>query len=118
MREQPTRGRVAPKTPSAEDARLTRRDWSAGAIRKLAQDSVAALRIDELADELGVTKGSFYWHFRSREDLLEAVLESSRSLMVTRVKELIGPASTAPVERLRNLLRIALGSHPDVPRGP
>jgi AcrR family transcriptional regulator len=118
MREQPTRGRAAPKTPSAEEARLTRRDWIAVAIRKLAQDSVAALRIDELADELGVTKGSFYWHFRSREDLLDAVLESWRSLMVTRVKELIGPASTAPAERLRNLLRIALASHPDGPGGP
>jgi AcrR family transcriptional regulator len=97
---------------------LTRRDWINGAIRKLAEDSVAAFRIDELADELGVTKGSFYWHFRSREDLLDAVLHSWRSLMITRVKELIGPPTAAPLERLHNLLHIALAPHPDVPGGP
>ncbi|HWM83479.1 MAG TPA: TetR/AcrR family transcriptional regulator [Pseudolabrys sp.] len=108
---------IQPATAS-EAARLTRQDWINGAIRKLAQDSVAALRIDELASDLGVTKGSFYWHFHSREDLLDAVLESWRSLMVTRIKDLIGPANAAPLERLRNLLRIALAPQPDVPGGP
>jgi AcrR family transcriptional regulator len=110
--------RAKRQTTSAETSRLTRRDWINGAIRKLAEDSVAALRIDELADDLGVTKGSFYWHFRSREDLLAAVLDSWRSLMITRVKELIGPPTAAPLERLRNLLHIALAPHPDVPGGP
>ena len=115
-----TRRRAAGRrtTADAEAARLTRRDWINGTIRRLAQDSVAALRIDELADALGVTKGSFYWHFRNREDLLDAVLESWRSLMVTRVKELIGPADAPPLARLRNLLHLALTPHPDAPGGP
>ena len=32
------------------------------------------VRVEVLARELGVTKGSFYWHFRDRADLLEALL--------------------------------------------
>ena len=35
---------------------------------------VAGVRVEVLAQELGVTKGSFYWHFRDREALLEALL--------------------------------------------
>src|SRR6185503_11977681 len=36
---------------------------------------VGEVRVERLAAELGITKGSFYWHFRSRGELLEALLE-------------------------------------------
>jgi len=98
--------------------RLTRQDWIKGAIQKLSEDSVAALRVDELAEFLNVTKGSFYWHFQSREDLLGAVLNSWRAMMTTETKDLIGQLPNDPWDRLRNLLRIAISSRPDVPGGP
>lgn len=49
-------------------------DWIRAAIVKLAEGGVDAVCIEVLARELRVSKGSFYWHFRDRQDLLERVL--------------------------------------------
>jgi AcrR family transcriptional regulator len=54
---------------------LDRDAWINGAIGILADEGVDGLRIEVLAKKLGVTKGSFYWHFKDRRDLLDAVLE-------------------------------------------
>ena len=39
-----------------------------------AESGLDGVRVEPLARRLGVTKGSFYWHFRGREELLEALL--------------------------------------------
>ena len=49
-------------------------DWIRAATARLAQDGIEAVRVEVLARELRVSKGSFYWHFRDREDLLNSVL--------------------------------------------
>ena len=49
-------------------------DWARGALKLIAEDGLAALSIPKLAKRLGVTKGSFYWHFDSLEALLNAAL--------------------------------------------
>ncbi len=56
-------------------ARLNSADWEAGALDLLAEQGVAAVAVEPLARRLGVTKGSFYWHFPSRDALLKAALE-------------------------------------------
>ncbi len=53
--------------------RLTVEDWVKGALELLKRDGVAAVRIPRLCAELGVTKGSFYWHFDDIDQLLEAI---------------------------------------------
>ena len=53
---------------------LDRNNWIETAIDVLARDGVAGLRVEVLAKRCGVTKGSFYWHFRDRQDLLSAIL--------------------------------------------
>lgn len=55
--------------------RLSSADWETGALDLLAEQGVAAVAVEPLARRLGVTKGSFYWHFPSREALLKAALE-------------------------------------------
>lgn len=55
---------------------LDRQAWIAGALAILAEDGPAGLRVEVLAKRLKVTKGSFYWHFKNRRDLLNAVLET------------------------------------------
>ena len=47
----------------------------AAALEVLETKGVNALRIDELASSVGVTKGSLYWHFKDRDDLIRAALE-------------------------------------------
>ncbi len=55
--------------------RLTRADWLEKALEVLIESGVDSVRITRLADLLGVTRGSFYWHFADRGELLAAMLE-------------------------------------------
>jgi len=49
-------------------------DWILAALARLSALGVDAVRIEVLARDLRVSKGSFYWHFRDRQDLLDNVL--------------------------------------------
>lgn len=60
---------------AAPRVQLDRSDWIEAATDVLATEGVTGLRVEVLAKSCGVTKGSFYWHFRDRQDLLTAVLE-------------------------------------------
>jgi AcrR family transcriptional regulator len=53
---------------------LTEADWAEAALQMIAESGLGALTVDALARRLGVTKGSFYWHFRGRAELLTAAL--------------------------------------------
>ncbi|HVB08370.1 MAG TPA: TetR/AcrR family transcriptional regulator [Candidatus Acidoferrales bacterium] len=59
--------------------RLERSDWIRAAIDVLAKDGRDAVRVENLARKLRISKGSFYWHFRDRDDLLEAILDAWES---------------------------------------
>jgi len=52
-----------------------RQEWLDAAAQALAQGGVEAVKVEALARTLGLTKGSFYWHFADRPALLAAVLE-------------------------------------------
>jgi AcrR family transcriptional regulator len=62
--------------PRPASDRLGRDDWIGAARAALVAGGVAAVKVDRLADTLGVTRGSFYWHFASRAELLDALLAS------------------------------------------
>jgi AcrR family transcriptional regulator len=53
---------------------LTREDWIAAAVDALRRGGVDGVRVDVLARDLGVSRGSFYWHFRDRGELLQVIL--------------------------------------------
>ncbi len=50
-------------------------DWIEAAWIALGEGGVEAVRVERLARKLGVTKGSFYWHFKDRQDLINALLD-------------------------------------------
>ena len=56
-------------------ATLTAHDWVLAAMRRLSTHGVDHIRVEPLAVQLGVSKGSFYWHFPNRDALLTAVLD-------------------------------------------
>jgi AcrR family transcriptional regulator len=56
-------------------ARLDRRAWVEAGIQILSSKSLDAVRVEALARTLNISKGSFYWHFEDRDDLLAAILE-------------------------------------------
>ena len=65
---------VKPSGKRASDS-LTREDWISGAWDMLGERGIDGVRVEPLARRLGVTKGSFYWHFKDRGELLEALLK-------------------------------------------
>jgi len=71
--------------PPPGKPRLSRADWVQGAYEALGDRGISAITVDALAQRLGVTKGSFYWHFRDSEDLLGAVVAHWEELAVDRV---------------------------------
>jgi len=84
-RSAPRRPKKArPKAPPGKP-RLSRADWVQGAYEALGDRGLSAITVDALAQRLGVTKGSFYWHFRDSEDLLGAVVGHWEELLVDRV---------------------------------
>jgi AcrR family transcriptional regulator len=85
--------------------RLTRAAWVGAALEAIADGGLAAVAVVPLAEQLGVTKGSFYWHFPNREALVEAALaeweESHTGAVITE----IGAASGDPIQQLRLLTK-------------
>jgi len=59
---------------NAKNKRLTREDWLRSALLLLSKSGVESIKIVPLAKQLGVTSGSFYWHFRNRKELYAALL--------------------------------------------
>jgi len=66
---------TAAESASVPGTRLSADDWTRAALELIAEQGVAAVAVEPLARRLGVTKGSFYWHFRSRNALLQMALE-------------------------------------------
>lgn len=95
------------ESPASQRRRLTGADWVAAAGEAIADGGVDAVAVEPLAAKLGTTKGSFYWHFRSRQQLLESALaaweQEHTDAVITAMESLDRPA-----ERLRELLRFAL----------
>lgn len=54
---------------------LGREDWLLAGLQALAREGEAGLRVEAVARGLGVTKGSFYWHFRDRAGWRQALLD-------------------------------------------
>jgi AcrR family transcriptional regulator len=93
---------------------LTREDWLAAGLGAMADGGARRLAVEPLARTLGATKGSFYWHFRDRDELLGAVLErwevQETDLVIEGLESLAGPR-----ERLRHLLEDILTRLPARP---
>ncbi|WAX92861.1 TetR/AcrR family transcriptional regulator [Aminobacter sp. NyZ550] len=86
---------------------LTRDDWLRAAVAALAEGGVEAVKVERLAKSLGVSKGSFYWHFKDRPQLLAAILDFWDADFT---QQLINDAAAlaTPKERLRHLAQDAL----------
>jgi len=59
---------------STERNQLQRFDWLRKALDTFVEEGIDSIRITRLADDLGVTRGSFYWHFQNREDLIDSLV--------------------------------------------
>jgi len=90
------RSRMASAAPAPlKPAPLQPLDWIRAAAARLAQEGIDAVRVEVLARDLLVSKGSFYWHFRDREDLLSSVLSQWEGEETAWLREAAGAEKSA-----------------------
>jgi TetR/AcrR family transcriptional regulator, tetracycline repressor protein len=100
--------------PDGERPRLSKRAVTERALKLADADGLDALTIRKLAQDLGVTPMALYWHFRSKEDLLEGVSE----LIWGEIAVNVDPAAPWP-DQLQGILESlvsVLRAHPAAPR--
>jgi len=87
-------------------APLTPEAWIDAATGVLVDEGIDHVRVDVLAGQLGVTRGSFYWHFRDREDLLRRVLQAWRERATEQLTVRLEQASADAVAQLRDVISL------------
>lgn len=88
-------------------ARTPRTGWIDEGLRALAAGGPDAVRIEPLAQALGVSKGGFYWHFDGRGALLEEMLDAWERVMLDEVIESVEGEGGDARARLRRLFALA-----------
>ncbi|TIM59382.1 MAG: TetR/AcrR family transcriptional regulator, partial [Mesorhizobium sp.] len=61
------------------NTKVTREDWMKLALETLISEGVEAVRVLALGQKLNVSRSSFYWYFKSRQDLLDQLLDYWRN---------------------------------------
>jgi AcrR family transcriptional regulator len=88
-------------------ARTPRSRWIDAGLEALAMGGPGAVRIEPLAQALGVTKGGFYWYFDDRGALLEELLDTWEHTLVDEVIERLEAEGGDARSKLRRLFALA-----------
>jgi AcrR family transcriptional regulator len=88
----------------SEGNRLSVDDWIQAGYEILAAEGMKALKIDRLCSHLGVTKGSFYWHFDGMPSYRAALIEAWGELRDQDRRHIDAMGDTPPRERLSNMM--------------
>jgi AcrR family transcriptional regulator len=94
----------------APPTRTPRNRWIEEGLRALGCGGPDAVRIESLAQALGVSKGGFYWHFKDRQALLGEMLDAWEHTWVDEVIEVVEAEEGDARSRLRRLFALAVAS--------
>jgi len=83
---------------------LSKQDWLQAALEVLNQRGISAVKILPLSKKLGVTRGSFYWHFEDRDELLREMLQYWEIELTDSVIKHARNLGAPPRERLADVL--------------
>ena len=103
----------APKRRHADatkSSRISRADWIAAALKVLAAEGIEWVRVEPMAKGLGVTKGSFYWHFTDRAALYDAMLDKWREIATRAIIARVEQTAATPREKIRQLIKLTTTS--------
>lgn len=106
MSNAPTNAEKAPNRSSSN--RLDRTTWIKAAMSQLALGGIEGVRVEVLARYLNVTKGSFYAHFKDRDDLHEAMLGYWRTRATLALIDRTNQIGASPGQRLEHLIHLVI----------
>ena len=89
--------------PNPKKAPLSVEAWCQACLKLIIRDGVQAVAVEPMTRELGVTKGSFYWHFQSRDGLIDETLQRWEAFQTRDVMPRYAEIRD-PVERMRILM--------------
>ena len=92
--------------------RYTRADWVEAAKKIFIDTGVEDVKVDVIAKRMNITRGSFYWHFKGREDLLDALLDDWAERNRGEVETLLAKRNGAPT--LADCIRVWVSMEDDV----
>lgn len=92
------------KKSTLRPPRLTREDWLARALDALAKHGERVLTVDTLARQLGVSRGSFYWHFKDRTDFVRQLVRYWAETYTENVPKHIETVAGTASDRLMALM--------------
>jgi AcrR family transcriptional regulator len=95
------------RRPVAAPTRTPRSSWIEEGLRALGVGGPDAVRIEALAQELGVTRGGFYWHFEDRRALLEEMLDAWERVAIDEAIDRVEREGGDARAKLRRLFALA-----------
>jgi AcrR family transcriptional regulator len=101
---------VASDRATSTTSRLSVDDWLRAGYAVLAEEGIEALKIDRLCRRLGVTKGSFYWHFADMRSYRAALIAAWGELRDDDRRHFGELAASPPRERLSQMMSSLLSA--------
>lgn len=80
--------------------------WIEAGFQMLAEGGIDSVRVDRISKKIGLTRGSFYWHFKSRAEFLDAMLALWYEKGTRDIIDLVEKEKTNPNKRLSVLLNL------------
>jgi AcrR family transcriptional regulator len=92
--------------PNSKRNRATRADWFTAALAALNEEGPEGLNIQALSRRLSISKTSFYWHFKDKTALVDALIDLWRHEFTEIVTRDVKLANTPPRQRLARAMEI------------
>jgi AcrR family transcriptional regulator len=92
----------------ASVSKLGRAEWIEAGLTVLAESGVEAVRVEPLAKRMQVTKGSFYWHFKDRQDWLMAIVAQWVEIDTNQIIEQVNQINADPQTKLLELFELTI----------
>mgnify|MGYP001818805485 CR=1 FL=1 len=78
--------------------------WLESALEALATKGPQVLAVEKLCRQLGVSRGSFYWHFKNRAEFVQRLAEFWDARFTRAIRDIVAAAPVGPAERLMLLI--------------
>jgi len=86
-----------------EQAEITKENILKGALKIFAEKGLAKTRLEDIAKEVGVTRGAIYWHFENKLDLFNQLFKNTLKIVLEDAGKIM-ESELSPLEKIRALL--------------